>query len=286
MNVQLWRCTFSHTTHWAPAPTSGGKASWCKRMRTQSASLPWITGELGNKQTKTKKGHTRACLCVRLAESRTHHLFRGKGKWVRASQSQNKAKFARSGVRMQVPHPLLVDMSDTGRVFSQARPPSPPSFHPPTHLLTGQQMEHGGAQATTSPATTSVCVCASGRSACRPAVAHVRGQRGYRCRCDPSCLLLATLSVIPPKWTVWFAFALHPGSADAAHTHLNSSWAWCRREASRYSRQTWRNRQVEKCANRDRFEHWVKTNERVKYGNSRNNCYYKVLPIIIFFFIC
>lgn len=108
-----------------------------------------------------------------------------------------------------------------------------PSPLPPTHLLTGQQMERGGAQTTTSPTTISVCVC--DWPAGWPRVC-VWGQHGYRCRCDPSCLSLATLSVIPPKWTVQFAFAVHPGSANAANTantQANSS-AWPRREASDY----------------------------------------------------
>lgn len=76
---------------------------------------------------------------------------------------------------------------------------------PQPHLLTGQQMDHGGAQTTTPPASICLCLCVC-VCACVPGCVLL-GQHCCGCRCDPSCLLLAPLSVIVPTWTVQFASA-------------------------------------------------------------------------------
>lgn len=161
---------------------------------------------------------------------------RGKREVGQGFPKSKQGKVSQVQVRMQVPHPLLVDMSDTGRVISQAPPPSSAfSLHsPPDWTTDGAWWSPDN---NISCYHQCVCVCMCAWPVNWPAVVCVWGQRGYRCRCDPSCLLLATLSVIPPKWTDWFAFALHPGSADTTHT-LNSSSAWSRREASDCNRQT------------------------------------------------
>lgn len=91
---------------------------------------------VGNKQTNKKRSH--ASMFVRPLGRVSHAPpVRRDGEVGQGFPKSKQGKVSQVQVRMQVADPLLVDMSDTGRVFSEARPPSSPSsLHSPPDWTT------------------------------------------------------------------------------------------------------------------------------------------------------